>query len=363
MNTPTYPRVIYSLDRRYLQKLEVNKDYLFNGYLNKVAHEHTYEGNVSSGTINSFTDENAEWQVNELVDKVVKMFRNEEVDFCYALIKSNTSNRVTVDTDFIMIPCEQYSYKIIDSVVLTVSDLNKIIAIDNYNHDIGIVLPKVTTEIERRYLTIYIERSNNGNNNAVVIGRGTDYQLGAKYGILTYNGEGVTIYAHTWNSILDEDGNRYHWDIVNLQGIQRIGSGYWGQEEQITQETLSPIGEQLIIDTNRRFVKIIKDDIVRLRYTSLIERKFYAEFNCTIEKTGGAGEAVISIGVYNPDTDELIISERNSSTRFGAGIGFTSVSVKVPILLKRNYEIVALASTTGTAFFIKDGSTLDVYEV
>ena len=339
---PTYPRIKYPFNKRYLKRSEANTDYPTMEYINRVAKEPILLGQVSSGTINSFTDETAEWQINQYVDKVVKLQKQGGTDYCYGVVKSNTSNTITLDHDLLMIPCSECEYKIIDTLVLTVADLNKIIAIDNFNYDLGVVLPKVTTAIERKIFHIYIERSNNGNNNVIIMGRLTDYQLGAKYGTLTYNGEGVTIYAHSWNSLLDQEANRYHWDIVNLQGIQRLGSGYWSDDEQIISETLIPIGENLTID---------------------IERKFYAELNCTIEKTGGAGEAEISIGVYDPIADEIIVGERSSLTRFGSGVGFTTISVKTPILLKRNYEVVALACTTGTNFFIKQRSTLDVYEV
>ena len=336
-------------------------------YINIKAKEPHVIGNVTSGTINTLTDDTAEWEVNQWVDKVVKLYKVDGSDFCFGLVLSNSVDTLTFDLDLLTIPCESCGYTILDTFVLSSEDLNKIIAIGIFDYNIGIVLPKVTHEIERKYIHSYIERSNNGDHTAVMMSRSDDYQLGAKYGNLNYNGEGVTLYAHTWDNNNDTEGDdaRPHWDIVNLQGIQRIASGYWDNNELITSDTPSPYGANIVFDTLRRFTDLIVNSNYYVRYTSLIQRKFFVQLVVTIFKSGGGvGEATAQLGIIRAGSTELeILTKRYVTTRFGAGEGYENLNLNVPLLLNRNDQVIAIFSRTAGTMSVMKGSTINIFEV
>lgn len=342
-------------------------------YINKKAQTAHYSGNITSGTTTTITDSTANWTVDEWVGKAIKIILSNGntitgPDYEFAIIASNTNNTLIVDDNLLFVPCDSCTYKIVDTLNISNGDLNSVVALNIVDADVAVVLPKVTSENERLYLNCYVEVGDSGDNIVAIIGRETDYQLGAKFGTLEWRGEGVVLYSHTWDATLDIEGDeaRPHWDVINAYNIQRLATGYWNVDESLANAaTPTEVGTGLIPDNERRFIAVSRDGITYFRYQDLISRQHIATCNALFEKVGGGGgEVTIQFGIRDFTTGEIsLIPGRTASTRFGGGEGFAEITLRVPIFFERNQELVLLyTKDTGVINFVA-GSTIDILEI
>lgn len=318
-------------------------------------------GLVSSGTINSFTVTGSTWVPGAHKNKVVKIFKDAGVDFCFGLVYSNTEDTIVFDDDLLTIPCSSCEYSILDTLIIEEKELPNIVAIDIRNHSTAVVLPEVTSEIERYSIHCYIERGDSNINSCAIIGRKTDYQLGAKCGTLDYIGEAVTLYAHTWD-LEDSSVIHPHWDIVNTYNIQRGGFGWFIENEPANTTVYTPIGSKVDYDIVRRFTPITRTDINYLRYTSLLTKIFTVSIDLTIEKTGATGDISFSIAKRKTD-GTLEISDRVVDSEFGGATGIQSISLTTPVELNRNEELVIVSKKTGGTFNVLAGSSINITQI
>lgn len=350
--------------------ININTNQITQNYINRNGELPHYTGTTTSGTTISLTDTSATWVVDEWKDKVCKIHKQgEDNDFEFGIISANTSNTLYFDDELLFVPCNLCTYKIIDTIVLSANTTNIMVALNILENDVGVILPEVTSNIEGKYVNVYIEKGNGGDTHAPLIGRGKDYQGDYKYGVLQYNKESVKLYAHTWdvNSDNNAPSTNPHWDITNLELIQRFLTGYWETNEQITSSTFEPYGAELslITDRTRRFLPIVRSGIKYLRYQSIIRKVFMVDWGVSIFKDGGgAGETEIVIGIRRYETGLIEIQDnRKSITRFDGGDGYQSIRLRSPIELNRNDEVVCMALRTNGLMYINNGSDIDIIEL
>lgn len=230
---------------------------------------------------------------------------------------------------------------------------------DNY---MGVLLPKSSPQIERKFVQTYVENALNGNFSSAIMCRGLDRQAGAKYGTLEHKTEGVRLDVHQWNTS--------HWDITQVYNVKRYGTGYFNNDELITSNNnvwdIAGLTTNFLYEHKRRFVEYIRDNKKWLRYTSLIERLFRVTIDVTVRKIGGGvGEFHLSIVKRDGITGNLIYyynNDKQAITRFGSGEGILNLTFKTPVLLNRNDEIAIICMKTNGQFNIETGSTIDFIE-
>jgi hypothetical protein len=323
--------------------------------------ESLYIGNVASGTQTSLTDTEANWSVNEWKDKVVKIKRNGGTDFEFGVIESNTPDQLIFDDSLIFVPCNLCVYEILNTLIVEPHHLPITIAVILSGSSCGILLPKSTKQIERQSFHSYIEKSLNGNYTCVIMSRGIDRQFGAKYGTLEHQSEGVNLYAHQLFTP--------HWDIIQTYNIKRLAAAYFSQSELVTtaNNVWDVIGNEntLIYDNKKRFVEKERDGKIWIRYTSLLSRDFRVTVDTTVQKTGGGqGEFYLSVAKRDGVTGIVTYfydQNRLTGTKFGGTDGVESITVKVPVFLKRNDEVAIVAMKTASTMTISVGS-IDLIE-
>ncbi|MFW6272342.1 MAG: hypothetical protein ACOC2U_01015, partial [bacterium] len=136
---------------------------------------------------------------------------------------------------------------------------------------------------------------------------------------------------------------------------------------QVTTNSFEPYGAELVLinDRTRRFFEISREGIKHMRYQSLITRVFLVTWIATIFKDGGgAGEVEIVIGIRRYSTGLIEIQDtRTTRTRFGGGEGYQTITLRTPIELTRNDEVICMALRTNGNIYINNGSTLDIIEI
>lgn len=323
----------------------------------KPGDEDYYSGGISSSDENSLTDENANWEGDEWIDKVVRISRHEFEECLFAIIQSNTSDTLFFDHPIEFTSCPNCTYSIIPTYVVDIKQLPVIIAMDIRQNHGAVVLPKVDLEAERKSIHVYVELSSNGQYICPVIGRQNDFQVGVKYGTLEHFSEGVRLYAHNWGVP--------HWDVINAYNIKRFAAGLWTANEPVTSSSwqLLSANEELEFDFLKRFVPIDRTGNRWIRYTSLLPKDFFINFTAEIQKTGAGGELSISVAKKS-GTDGTIeyLDTRKSTTAFGGGDGRDSISVEIPVQLERNDEIIPVARRTSGTFSVLSGSSFKVIE-
>jgi hypothetical protein len=310
---------------------------------------------VTSGTLNTLTDTTATWTVDQFKDKGVKIWRNGGADYEWGIVLSNTADTLTFDDDLIFAPCELCGYQIVDTLVLRTQDMPLIAALNLADNNCAVILPNSVPLNERKYCHVYVEVAHNGTTSSAVICRGTERQLGAKYGELLTRGEGVRLYGHQW--VIP------HWDLLDTFNIKRFANGYFDANESVATTDYAPVGANLVYDKSRRFVKYDRSGINYVRYTSLFQREFLLKFSCTVTKTGTGGEMTIGFAKRDGITGVLTnLTTRIASTKFGGGDGIADIVVEVPVLLNRNDEIVPIAKRDAGTFAITAGSSVSIIE-
>jgi hypothetical protein len=313
-------------------------------------------GSATGGTLTTLEDTTATWEPNQFADKGIRIKRNGGADYEWAIILSNTATVLTFDDDLIFAPCPLCTYEIVDTLVLTSEQMPLIAALDLRDNNAAVILPNSTPENERKYCHVYIEMAVNGDKSAGVICRGTERQLGAKNGELLARGEGARLYAHQWITP--------HWDVLQVFNVKRFANGFFSINEPVASDIFIPVGANLDYDNIRRFIPYERGGINYLRYTSLFQREFVLKFSCTVNKSGGVGEMSISFAKRDGVTGVLtLLTTRQATTRFASGAGIADLIVEVPVLLKRNDEIVPIALRTSGTFAISAGSAVSVLEL
>lgn len=310
-------------------------------------------GTALTGTIDTLTDPSKNWVNNEWTDHAVQIHRDGHEDCEYAIIESNSDDTLFLDADALSAIEAGDTYEIIETLALTPEQIPAIVALDIRLAPLAVILPESTEAIERLETHIYIERANDGTQEAPILCRGSETILGAKYAELKNIYEGATVAAHTWNTP--------HWDVLSVEGVSRLAAGFWSDAEAVAQTEYAPVGSaaSLEYDFLKRFIVIDRDGISWLRYASLIPKTFAVRFTANVTKTGGTGELYITIAKRDPDTGNVeYLSSRESGTRFGSGDGVETITVEVPILLSRGDEIAAAAYKTAATFSIDSGSTI-----
>ena len=326
-------------------------------YLNVESTLPTFRYEIVSVTANSITL-NSTLTPNELQDKVVEYVCDEGVK-CYAIVDSNSTDTLVLDNNLIASPSVGSNIDIISTLVLTENDLDSLVALNINVGMLGVILPKVSSDIERKYFNIYVEY-NDFNNKAIILSRNGDTQLGEKYGELIKKGEGVTLYAHTWGAD--------HWDIINTQGIYRNASGYWiGDESLPNNTTLNPIGEELVfdIDITNRFIEKTVSGFKHFKYTSLFKKDFFIDVTLNVNKSSTQSDDLYIYVEKMDRSGDTTISERFGKSTFKTKEGTQSISFKIPITLLYMDEVYLKAqhNSSSVSFTIEEGSAINIYEI
>ncbi|MGD9678086.1 MAG: hypothetical protein AB7V16_06950 [Vulcanibacillus sp.] len=293
---------------------------------------------------------------NEFVDSVIGITLNGICE--YAVIKEHTEDTLILDDDLTHPDPVGKTLRILNTTVVTDIQLNTLIALNTTNGPMAILLPKSRNENERKFIHTYIEVS--GDYICPIVCRETDRQAGAKSGYLQYKYEGVRLHTHSWNVA--------HWDIIQVYGVKRYATGYWGANDSIVALNFSniiaaKIGANIVTDSSSRFAPIVKDGVNGIQYISLLPRKFSCKLVLTVEKTGSTGEATIGFAKYDySENTTILLDSRLGYTLFGGGDGLQSVSVIVPVDLNFGDELYVVASKTAGTLSVKAGSSLEVLE-
>lgn len=315
-------------------------------------------GSVTSGTITSLTDTTKDWEINEWVDKLVRISCSITNIFQYGLVLSNTEDTLVFDKDLLNMPSATCTYRIIPTLAIEKVDLDTIVAVDNRLNDCGVILPNSNSSIEREYAHVYNELSENGTHQTIVMCRGTDRQLGAPYGELNHRYEGVRLHAHTLGTP--------HWDVLQVFNVKRFAGSYWAVDEPITSTSFVYVGDtgKLINDKTKRFLAVDVEGKQWLRYTSLVPSDFRLQFQASLFKDGG-GNSTVEVSFAKRDAITGIVtelSERIGVVRLSVAGEATAV-VEVPVSLQRNDEIIAIARRTAGAIILQAGSSIDISEL
>ena len=315
-------------------------------------------GSISTATINSLTDATKNWSVNQWKDKVVKISCPVTSVFQYGLVLSNTQTTIVFDKSLLNLPSNTCVYRIIPTVAIDKVDLDTIVAIDNRLNDCGVVLPNSVDAIERKYVHVYNELSENGTHQTIIMCRGADRQLGFPYGELNHRYEGVRLHVHTWNTP--------HWDVLQVFNVKRFAGSYWSVDESISSVSFAYLGDtgKLINDKAKRFLAVDVDGKQWLRYTSLVPSDFRLQFQASLLKSDG-GSSTIEISFAKKDGVTGVVTElteRIGVARLSVSGEATAV-VDIPVSLKRNDEIIAIARRTAGAIVLQTGSSIDIIEL
>lgn len=315
-------------------------------------------GNVSSGTETTLTDSAKTWEVNEWVDKVVKIECSLTSVFQYGLVLSNTEDTLTFDKELLNTPQATCTYRIIPTLIVDKLDMDTIIAVDNRLNDCGIVLPPSDSAVERKYVHAYNELSDNGTHQTIMMCRDGDRQLGVPYGELNHRYEGVRLHVHTWGTP--------HYDVLQVFNVKRFASSYWDVDEPISSASFVYMGGtgKLINDKAKRFLAVDVSGKQWLRYTSLVPSDFNLRFNASLLKTD-VGNSVVDISFAKKDGITGVVTElteRIGVARLSVAGELTAV-VEIPVSLKRNDEIIAIARRSAGTVKLQAGSSIDIAEL
>ena len=315
-------------------------------------------GTATSGTTNSLTDTTKTWTVNQHVDKVVKISDSTLGIFEYALVLSNTSNTLVFDDVLLTTPVATNAYRILNTYPIEYNKLDTIVAMDVRENCGAVVLPVSNEDIERNYAHIYNERALNGDHHTIVMCRGTERQLGNKYGTLEHRYEGVRLHAHTWLTP--------HWDVLQTYNIKRFASAYWSVDEPITTTDFAYLGDttKLVLDKKKRFTSIDRSGKRWIKYTSLVPSDFHVTFNCLVSKTDGGNSVIeFSLAKYDYETDTITeMTERIGVIRLSVA-GEGTVSVTMPVSLTHNDEIICIARRSAGTIVLQTGSSIEISEL
>jgi hypothetical protein len=343
--------------------LITNNDLKFNKgsgvkTINYVAVPDLDSGNVVSATANSITDTSKSWTVDEWKDKLVRITCSLTSIFTYGLVLSNTSDTLVFDDNLPSVPLNTCTYRIIDTIVLSNIDPDTIVACDIRVNSTAVVLPRSIEANERKYVHAYNELANNGDHSTIIMCRGTERQLGQKYGELNHKYEGVKLYTHTWMMP--------HWDVLQTYNIGRYADGNWVADEAITTTAFAYLGDtgKLVYDPPKRFLPINVSGKQWLRYTSLIPRRFIIMLSVAIEK-GGGGNSVVELALAKKSGVTGIITEltdRIAVARLSVA-GQTTIAGNIKIDLAHNDEIILIARRDAGTILVQTGAGVDIIEI
>lgn len=344
MTNKSLPQIVTLVEEELPQK-----------YINYEAQSSIDSGSTTNGDDISLTDTSKSWTVDEHINKIVKINCADGVTFDYGLVASNTSTKLVFDHVLSIPTTENCTYVIIDTLVLD-SQYPMIVAFDVRTYDCGLILPTVSSEVERKKIHLYIEKSTNGVHKVPIVCRGTDTILNKKYVTLEHQYEGVTLYLHTWIT--------NHFDVLSTYRILRLATGYTNDNTPITDTDWTVISSNLIVDKYKRFIPLVRSGNTYIHYTSLITSIFEVEFTANIRKTGGAGgqEADITVAKRLLDGTLVYYDTRTSTSRFGTGEGVQTISVKIPVELSYGEEIVPVARITSGNIVLETGSQITIRE-
>jgi hypothetical protein len=343
--------------------LTTNNDLKFNKgsgvkTINYVAVPDLDSGNVVSATSNSITDTSKSWTVDEWKDKLVRIACSLTSIFTYGLVLSNTSDTLVFDDVLLNTPTPSCTFRIIDTIALSNIDPDTIVACDIRVNSTAVVLPRSIEANERKYVHAYNEMANNGDHSTIIMCRGTERQLGQKYGELNHKYEGVKLYTHTWLAP--------HWDVLQTYNIGRYADGNWVTDEAITTTAFAYLGDtgKLVYDPPKRFLPINVSGKQWLRYTSLIPRRFLVMLSVAIEKVGG-GNSVVELAVAKRDFATGVVT--NLTSRIGVSrlsvAGQSTIAISIPVELSYGDEVILLGRRDSGTIIVQTGSGVDVIEV
>lgn len=315
-------------------------------------------GTVSSPTISSISDPTKTWEVDIHKDKVVRICSNDGATFQFGLVLSNTIDTLTFDDDLLDLPDITCNYRILPTLVLADVDLDSIMAVDVRLNSCGVVLPYSTIDNERRYIHVYNELALNGDHTTVMMCRGTERQLGFKYGTLEHRYEGVRLHPHQLNMP--------HWDVLQVFNVKRFASAYWSADETIASTTFSYLGDidKLVLDYKKRFVTVDREGKRWAKYTSLVPSDFTITISALIEKLDG-GSAVVEVAIAKRDYETgvvTVLSERIGVGRLSVA-GRSTITVAIPVSLAHNDELICVARRDVGSILLKTGSSAYIKEL
>jgi hypothetical protein len=312
------------------------------------------QGQITSFTSNSITDNLANWEIDEFKNKVVKICYN-DINF-YAVVESNTSDTLIFDDLLEQEPELNNNYCILHTLDTAETGLNIIVAVVNVIGESAILLQKSTIENERQYLHAYIERIEN-NNYCCIMSRKLDRQFGSKYSVLEGLQEGIRVYAHQLQVP--------HWDIIQTINIKRFFNGYFDTANAINTTEYTATGLNITKNNSKRFFMKELTNVKRFLYTDLVQRDFNLNLTATIEKTGGGGgECTVTFAIYRDKTEIIEILENSEqTTRFAGGAGFLNIVVNAVTQLNKNDYIYIVTKRDSGVFFIAAGSTITINEI
>ncbi|KAF5080363.1 hypothetical protein DSECCO2_120050 [anaerobic digester metagenome] len=310
---------------------------------------------IVSATVNTITVEDDTFEVNEHAGKCV-MVNYANNDYRFALIKSNTTEVLTLDEDLPAIP--SLTIKIYPVYYLTDDMLDLLLSIDASVDRAIIALPKATLINDRHFVHAYVRVAKTIPVANIIICQNGDTINGEKYAELYDVSEGVRLHSHVFN-------NQTHWDVIQTYNIRRFAAGYWDASVSVPTTEYDHISNNhLLYDLNKRFVSYELNDNIWLRYTSLLTKTFVVSINAILTKTAGAGDCKIALGIMRAgETVMEILDEREAITRFGDTTGTTMVSTQIPVILNYGDELVPIGYAVDGTFTIDAGSNLNILEI
>lgn len=309
-------------------------------------------GNVTSQTTNSITDNTKAFSTDQWAGYGVRLATSTgEVD--YTRVQSNTATQLVFDDNHA--GYTYASYRILPTFDIT--SINSITSVNINANDCAIILPDLDTTEERKFVSVYLEQSNNNGKRAAIICRGTQRQRGMKYGFLNYKYEGVTFWSH-YLSVR-------HWDILALENIKRYTGAEVTTNTAVTSTTYTPAIPfgNATLSTSRRFESRNVSGAFWFKYMSITPLEMVVNGSLLLSRTGGGTTNIeIAVRIKRFNGGATVDTTQRCVVRF-SGDASQTVSPDVKFTLEPYDEVTVIIKRDAGTVTLEAGSSITIKEL
>lgn len=300
-------------------------------------------GTATGGSYGTLEDSTASWTPDAFMGMVIDVESNGAS--CSTIISGNTADTLTFDDD-LPFETDGKAYTIRDTYTIDNDDLPILLALDTTIPDCpgAVVLPPVTSDNERRSISLYLEAMG-ADRDVRVVCSGTDRMRGSKWFCLKSVQEAIMLSPHLWGVP--------HFDVLSTYNIKRFTATKNTTDVTVDSSTWVPVNQNMIPTMDRRFQPRDIGGQMYQEYNSLLAQPMKISYTGQIEKAGGGvGEFHLALRVIDASGTITDYTVEEASTRFASGEGVQNLTLTVPVMMSFRDKIGLIAYRTGTADFI-----------
>jgi hypothetical protein len=228
--------------------------------------------------------------------------------------------------------------------------------VDILANDCAILLPDLSGVENRKFIRVYLEKSNNNGKRAAIICRGTQRQRGFKYGFLNYKYEVVDFWSH----LIAPN----HWDILALENIKRYSYATVNTDTPITTTAyaLAIPFANVTQGISRRFEVRNISTFAWFKYMSITQLTMLVNGSVVIERTGG-GSSTVSVAVRVKKFVGGTIIDSDPCVMKFSGDDIKPLPITIPVVLDPYDEVTIIAKRDAGTVTIEIGSVILIEEV